>query len=167
MSLMVSSCGCALLLASCKQAAQAGHCPRVTSSGTSSAQNIQIASLIDVREVLTLASLCLLCRELGKVVTGKLVVATADRQDTFIVRGRQPAYVPPQASTLPAGTYLTATTASSRAKGGSSSSSASADGSSRSAGLQAREEKQQPAAVQGKRNYLQQNIKAAKSNKPA
>lgn len=103
-------------------------------------------------------------RELGKVATGKLVVITPDRQDVFLVKGRQPAYVPPQPSALPSGAYLTGTTANSRAKGSSSSqkslrAGAQADmqqaaGSSGSAGDGSQ---QQRSRV----NYLQQNIRRA------
>jgi hypothetical protein len=108
-----------------------------------------------------------LCRELGKVVTGKLVVITPDRQDVFLVKGRQPAYVPPQTSDLPSGTYLAGTTASSRAKGSSSSSQKSLragaaaeagvqQAASSSSGAGAGSQQQRP-----KVNYLQQNIKRA------
>lgn len=127
------------------------------------------------------------------MVTGRLVVVTPDRQDTFIIRGRQPAYVPPQPSQLPSGTYLKATTAASRAKGSSGSNAATtqqqqqpankagsgARGTSRSG---TRNTAQQPDATQvvdttvagrgtaevsgeeqrlPRKNYLQQNIKAA------
>lgn len=107
---------------------------------------------------------CCRCRELGKVVTGKLVVVTPDRQETFLVRGKQPAYTPPQASTMPSGAYLTATTASSRAKGnerqGTLKTAAAGPGLANSTG---RDEARQQQQQGGKRNYLQQNIRAAGS----
>lgn len=129
------------------------------------------------------------CRELGKVMTGKLVVVTPDRQEAYLVRGKQPAYTPIQPSDLPSGTYLSATTASSRAKGavGSSSSSSSAgvtagpaktrqfttagsnsssrqDGAQIGSDLQLSSGQEVAASRQqqaGKQNYLRQNIKAA------
>eukprot|EP00879_Flechtneria_rotunda_P019523 GHRR01020508.1.p1 GENE.GHRR01020508.1~~GHRR01020508.1.p1 ORF type:complete len:159 (-),score=66.52 GHRR01020508.1:173-649(-) len=56
-------------------------------------------------------------------MTGKLMVITPDSQHTFVVKGKQPAYVPPSRSQLPSGTYLTAGTASSMARGSPSNSS--------------------------------------------
>jgi hypothetical protein len=113
-------------------------------------------------------------RELGKVVTGKLVVITPDRQETFLVNGKQPAYLPPQPSALPSGAYLTATTASSRAKGTSSSQkslqvggiggtvkaaaqTADSSGGGSNVPIQQQEQPQQRSKV----NYMKQNIKAA------
>jgi hypothetical protein len=117
---------------------------------------------------LSLPWCCCLVRELGKVVPGKLVIITPDRQETFQVLGKQPAYIPPQASSLPSGGYLTATTASSRAKGGKLSGS-SQHTLQAAPGTASADPQAQAAADHGvgtqqpikKKNYLQQNIKAA------
>jgi hypothetical protein len=96
------------------------------------------------------------------------VVITPDRQETFQVLGRQPAYIPPQASSLPSGGYLTATTASSRAKGakiaGSSQQTLQAASGAASVDPQAQAAADTGVGTQQlakKKNYLQQNIKAA------
>lgn len=115
-------------------------------------------------------------RELGKVVTGKLVVITPDRQETFLVKGKQPAYIPPQPSALPSGAYLTGTTASSRAKGGSSQKSLQAGAAggtvkataqragSSSGGSSGEGPAQQQQQQRPKVNYMKQNIKAASAS---
>jgi hypothetical protein len=124
------------------------------------------------------------CRELGKVLTGKLVVVTPDSEHTFIVKGRQPAYVPPSRSALPSSKFLTAGTASSMAHsrssspalrdgnrssspGGTGAAAAAAGRTARSpeapAGQQQQRSTQQGTATgTGSKNYLQQNIKAAR-----
>lgn len=102
-------------------------------------------------------------RELGKVVTGKLIVITPDRQDVFLVKGRQPAYVPPQSSALPSGTYLTGTMASSRAKGSSSQKSlrAGAEADTQQAAGSSGRAGDGPQQQRPRVNYLQQNIRKA------
>ncbi|KAF6261116.1 hypothetical protein COO60DRAFT_1637017 [Scenedesmus sp. NREL 46B-D3] len=124
--------------------------------------------------------------ELGKALTGRLVVVTPDSEHTFVVQGRQPAYVPPCRSAMPSSKFLTAGTASSMSHSrsnspavrGSSSSPTStgvvaaaqraAGGSSAAAGQQQQQQQQQRTTQQssgagvGSKNYLQQNIKAAR-----
>jgi hypothetical protein len=104
------------------------------------------------------------------VLTGKLVVVTPDSEHTFIVKGSQPAYVPPSRSALPSSKFLTAGTASSMthsrsnspAMRGSSSSPSSTGAAAAAAAAQTRGPAQQgTAAGAGSKNYLQQNIKAA------
>lgn len=56
------------------------------------------------------------CREMGRVVRGRLLVTTPDRQYTYLLLGRQPAYLPPSKAALPTGTYLHADTAASAAR---------------------------------------------------
>lgn len=114
------------------------------------------------------------CREMGKVLTGKLMVVTPDSQHTYIVKGRQPAYVPPSRDKLPTGTYLTAGTASSTARfktdrpGPSNSPASSAKQVAATKGdngfLMETEDrpasKQLRSTTRSGSNYLMQNIKA-------
>lgn len=116
------------------------------------------------------------CREIGKVMTGRLVVVTPDRQHTFIVKGRQPAYVPPSREKLPTGTYLTAGTASTSARFGMQQISRSTSPAYGQAGSRVTSAAQHNSSLAGAgrtgaascragtagRNYLQQNIRAAK-----
>jgi hypothetical protein len=108
------------------------------------------------------------CRELGKVLTGKLVIVTPDSEHTFIVKGRQPAYVPPSPSALPSSKFLTAGTASSMAHSRSNSpvmrgSTSSSSGTAAAAAQRTGGGTQQGTAGVSSKNYLQQNIKAARS----
>lgn len=118
---------------------------------------------------------------MGKVMTGKLLVVTPDSQHTFLVKGRQPAYVPPSKSDLPSGTYLTGGTASTTARLESDlpNRSASPAGQARSrsatvtqagspvarrtAASAERDSRSPTARTTTGRNYLQQNIKATKA----
>jgi hypothetical protein len=113
------------------------------------------------------------CRELGKVLTGKLVVVTPGSEHTFIVRGRQPAYVPPSRAALPSSKFLTAGTVSSMAHSRSNSpaavmrgstSSPSGTGAAAAAAAHRTGGGSQGAATGvSSKNYLQQNIKAARA----
>eukprot|EP00775_Hariotina_reticulata_P012144 gene12144-12282_t len=115
-----------------------------------------------------------LCKELGKVMQGKLLVTTPDSQHTFIVKGREPAYVPPTRSRASA-SYITAGTASSTAKAGSrrnlTSAPALADEFTTGAGAPLGRAGKAAATAsistqerKGSKSFIQQNINAAAAN---